>query len=77
MVEAGGGVSHVVPVFEGFALNHATLKLEGAGQDITHRLSVMLAEQGRTLAVSFRQGIARALYWAVTLVLGIPSRARG
>lgn len=77
MVEAGGGVSHVVPVFEGFALNHATLKLEGAGQDITHRLSVMLAEEGHNLAVRFRQGIARASKWAASLVLGIQSRARG
>lgn len=45
-LEVGGGVAHAVPVFEGFALNHAVLRLEGAGQDVTHRLKLMLEERG-------------------------------
>lgn len=52
-LEVGGGIAHAVPVFEGFALNHAILRLEGAGQDITHQLKVMLAERGNQLRVSF------------------------
>ncbi|CAM9247966.1 unnamed protein product [Ascophyllum nodosum] len=48
-LEVGGGVSHVVPVFEGFALNHAVLRLEGAGQDVTHRLKLLLDERGHHL----------------------------
>lgn len=51
-LEVGGGVAHAVPVFEGFALNHAVLRLEGAGQDITHRLKLMLEERGHHLSVS-------------------------
>lgn len=50
-VEVGGGVAHAVPVFEGFALNHAVLRLEGAGQDITHRLKLLLEERGHHLPV--------------------------
>ena len=45
-LEVGGGVAHAVPVFEGFALNHAVLRLEGAGQDVTHQLKLMLEERG-------------------------------
>lgn len=51
-LEVGAGVAHAVPIFEGFTLKHAALRLEGAGQDITHRLKLMLAEQGHHLAVS-------------------------
>lgn len=50
-LEVGGGVAHAVPVFEGFALNHAVLRLEGAGQDITHRLKLLLEERGHHLPV--------------------------
>lgn len=50
-LEVGAGVTHAVPVFEGFALNHAVLRFEGAGQDITHRLKVLLGKKGHHLAV--------------------------
>lgn len=33
--ESGEGFSYTVPVFEGYALPHAFLKLEIAGQDVT------------------------------------------
>ncbi|CAM9854717.1 unnamed protein product [Chrysoparadoxa australica] len=46
VVECGAGVSHVVPVFEGFALNHAILRLELAGQDLTIELRKQLEARG-------------------------------
>jgi actin-related protein len=39
-------VSHVVPVFEGFPLNHAVLRLDVAGQDVTQRLHALLLQHG-------------------------------
>mmetsp|Transcript_17243 Transcript_17243/g.55360 ORF Transcript_17243/g.55360 Transcript_17243/m.55360 type:complete len:394 (+) Transcript_17243:3-1184(+) len=42
VIECGEGVSHTVPVFEGFALQHASLRLGIAGQDITQRLQQLL-----------------------------------
>jgi len=35
LLECGAGVSHAVPVFEGFSLPHAVLKLDAGGQDVT------------------------------------------
>jgi len=35
IVECGEGISYTVPVFEGYALPHAQIKLELAGHDIT------------------------------------------
>jgi actin, other eukaryote len=46
VLECGAGVSHVVPVFEGFPLNHAVLRLDVAGQDVTQRLNALLLQHG-------------------------------
>lgn len=50
-LEVGGGVTHAVPIFEGFALPHATVRLEVAGQDITHALRKRLADKGQNVTV--------------------------
>jgi actin-related protein len=46
VVECGDGVTHSVPVFEGFALPHATSRLDLAGSDLTSMVRSMLAERG-------------------------------
>ncbi|XP_038071385.1 actin, muscle-like [Patiria miniata] len=46
VVHVGHGVSYAVPVSEGFALKHATLRQDLAGQDLTEYLSDMLFARG-------------------------------
>jgi actin-related protein len=38
VVESGEGVTYTVPVFEGFALPHAMIKLDVAGYDVTQQI---------------------------------------
>jgi len=38
VLECGSGLSSVVPVFEGYSLPHALLRLDAAGQDVTEYL---------------------------------------
>jgi hypothetical protein len=46
VLECGGGVASAVPVFEGFALHHATLKIYLGGQDLTAALQLTLQTGG-------------------------------
>ncbi|KAJ6607911.1 actin-domain-containing protein [Mycena sp. CBHHK59/15] len=46
VLDSGDGVSSTVPVYEGFALSHAVLQLELAGQGVTDFLIMDLMERG-------------------------------
>ena len=35
IAESGEGITYTVPIFEGYVLPHAMIKLETAGQDVT------------------------------------------
>eukprot|EP00397_Hematodinium_sp_SG-2012_P038043 GEMP01041333.1.p1 GENE.GEMP01041333.1~~GEMP01041333.1.p1 ORF type:complete len:373 (+),score=77.60 GEMP01041333.1:55-1173(+) len=40
VVESGEGVTHAVPIFEGYAIPHAVFSMEVAGKDITDELAI-------------------------------------
>ena len=46
IVESGEGLSYTVPIFEGYALPHAQIELQVAGQDITQQLIDQLEKNG-------------------------------
>lgn len=46
IVDSGDGVTHTVPVYEGFALPFATMKMELAGRDLTNYLQRLLSDRG-------------------------------
>ncbi|KAG9409778.1 hypothetical protein AC1031_020089 [Aphanomyces cochlioides] len=49
VLESGHGSSHAVPIFEGYALPHATLHLDVGGMDITKHLELLLTKHGHAL----------------------------
>ncbi|MHA1457602.1 MAG: actin, cytoplasmic 2 [Promethearchaeota archaeon] len=59
VIDIGDGVSHVVPIFEGFALSHAIQRIDLAGRDITTYLQRLLRQKGYSFTTSAEKEIVR------------------
>lgn len=61
VLDCGDGVTHAVPVYEGFALPHSIMRVDLAGRDVTNHLQLLLRRSGYTFNTTAEHELVRQI----------------
>lgn len=61
VLDCGDGVSHSVPIYEGFAMPHSIMRTDIAGRDVTAFLRLLLRKEGFNFHSSSEMEIVRTI----------------
>lgn len=61
VLDSGDGVSHAVPVYEGFAIPNSIRRIDIAGRDVTEHLQTLLRKSGYIFHTSAEKEVVRQI----------------
>lgn len=74
VLDSGDGVTHVVPIYEGFALPHSIMREDIGGRDVTRYLKLLLRKEGLNLYTSAEFEIVKMMKERVCYLASNPQR---
>ncbi|KAL8952526.1 MAG: hypothetical protein Q9222_001556 [Ikaeria aurantiellina] len=61
VLDAGDGVSHAVPVYEGFAMPNSIRRIDVAGRDVTEQMQLLFRKSGLVFHTSAEKEVVRTI----------------
>jgi len=61
VLDSGDGVTHAVPIFEGFSMPHSIMRVDLAGRDVTRHLKFLIRKEGFYFRTSAEFEIVRTI----------------
>jgi len=74
VLDSGDGVSHAVPVFEGFAIPNSIRRIDVAGRDVTEHFQQLLRKSGRIFHTSAEKETVKSIKEATGYVALDPAK---